>query len=309
MQVDYKTLPEMFVGVTNKFADKELYRWKVDGQWLGISGREARADVENATYGLSALGLDRKDHIAILSTNCPRWAFSDYAISCMGGSTVAVYPTLIAPQVQYILHHSEAKLIFAQDREQVDKVREIKDQCPNLQTVVCFDDQADFEEDYIIHFKDLMEKGRSFREGSDAYDFEARAHASRPEDVTSIIYTSGTTGNPKGVMLSNSNFCSNIEGGLDRLKVTSDAVFLSFLPLSHSFEKIVDYICTAVGGTVAYAEAMDKVIDNLKEVEPTHACSVPRLFEKMYAGVQAKFASGSFIKRFIANWAVKTGYA
>jgi long-chain acyl-CoA synthetase len=108
-------------------------------------------------------------------------------------------------------------------------------------------------------------------------------------------------------MLTNGNICSNIDGGLDRLKITSDSLFLSFLPLSHSFERTVDYICTSIGGTIAYAEAMDKVIANLAEVEPTHAVSVPRLFEKMYAGVQAKFAAGSFIKKMIVKWALNVG--
>jgi len=307
--VDYQTIPAMFVGITNNYAEKELFREKVDGEWIGITGREARETVENATYGLAAMGLQRGDHIAILSTNCPRWAFSDYAIACFGGSSVSVYPTLIASQVQYVVNHSESKLIFAQDQEQVDKVREIKSQCPHLRTIVCLDDTLTFDEDYIISFNDLLEKGKGYRTGADAFNFETRVSEVTPNDVLALIYTSGTTGNPKGVMLTNGNMCSNIDGGLDRITVGNDSVFLSFLPLSHSFEKIVDYICTTDGGTVAYAEAMDKVIDNLKEVEPTHACSVPRLFEKMYAGVQAKFAGGSFIKRMIANWAVKTGYA
>ena len=157
--MDYQTIPAMFVGITNNYADKELFRHKVNGEWIGLSGKEAREEVENAAYGLAALGLEKGDHMAILSTNCPRWAFSDYAIACFGGSSVSVYPTLIPSQIQYVVHHSESKLLFAQDQEQLDKVREIKDQCPHLKTVVCFDDSLSFEESGLPSF------GHSFTDG------------------------------------------------------------------------------------------------------------------------------------------------
>lgn len=306
--MDYRTIPQMFLGTTGNYADKILFKEKVNGEWVGFTGQQTRETVENAAYGLAALGIEKGDHLAILSTNCCRWAFADYATSCYGAASVSVYPTLIAKQIRYIVHHSDSKLIFAQDLEQVDKVREIKADCPLLKTVVCFDDAAQFEEDYIISFQDLVDKGKAYKAGGDVFDFESRAREVQPDDVLTLIYTSGTTGNPKGVMLTNTNLTSNVQGALERIQVGSESVFLSFLPLSHSFERLVDYLCTTVGGTIAYAEAMDKVIDNLSEVEPTHAVSVPRLFEKMYSGVQAKFASGSFIKRMIANWAVKTGY-
>ncbi len=306
--MEFKTIAEMFLKVTEKFPDKILFSEKVDGEWVGDKGSDIAEMVKNASYGLASIGIQAKDNVAILSTNCRRWAYSDYAIATRGATSITVYPTLIASQVQYIVAHSDSKLVFAQDKLQMDKVLEIKDQCPELKAVVYFDESLSYEDDNIISFNQLMEKGKAFAATADAYDYKEEALKVKPDDILTLIYTSGTTGNPKGVMLMHSNLVSNIKSANARLGLDENDALLSFLPLSHSFERLVDYVGTHVGASITYAEAMDKVIDNLKEVEPTMAVSVPRLFEKMYAGVRAKFAAGSFIKKKIAAWAVKTGY-
>ncbi len=306
--MEFKTIAEMFLKVTEKFPDKILFSEKVDGEWVGDTGQEVFEMVKNASYGLASLGIQPKDPVSILSTNCRRWAYSDYAIATRGATSITVYPTLIASQVQYIVEHSDSRLIFAQDQSQMEKVVEIMGQCPELKAVVYFDETLSYDEENIISFNELMEKGKAFAASEDAYDYKAEALKVAPEDILTLIYTSGTTGNPKGVMLKHSNLVSNMLSANARLRLDENDALLSFLPLSHSFERLVDYVGTHVGASITYAEGMDKVIDNLKEVEPTMAVSVPRLFEKMYAGVQAKFAGGSFIKRKIAAWAVKTGY-
>ena len=306
--MEFKTIAEMFLKVMKAYPDKELFTEKVDGQWIGDTGSAVYEMVKDASFGLAALGVEPKEKVAILSTNCRRWAYSDYAIATRGATSVTVYPTLIASQIQYILVHSDAKMVFAQDKEQMDKLMEIRNQCPVLQTIVYFDESLSYDDENVISFNDLMAKGKAFQQSADAYEFETHAMTVRPEDILTLLYTSGTTGNPKGVMLMHSNLVSNMHASNARLGVTDTDKFLSFLPLSHSFERLGDYVGTSAGANITYAEAMDKVIDNLKEVEPTHAMSVPRLYEKMYAGVQAKFAAGSFIKRKIAAWAVKTGY-
>ena len=307
--MEFKTIAEMFLKVVDQYPDKELFAEKVGDEWVGDKGSEVYEMVKNASFGLAAVGVEPKDKVAILSTNCRRWAYSDYAIATRGATSVTVYPTLIAGQVQYIVEHSDAKLIFAQDAEQMEKVMEIKDQCPELKAIVYFDESLSYDDESIISFATLMEKGKSFSAADAAYKFEEHAMGVSPDDILTLIYTSGTTGNPKGVMLTHSNLASNVRSANARFNLDSSDSLLSFLPLSHSFERMVDYLITHVGAKITYAEAMDKVITNLAEVEPTMAVSVPRLFEKMYAGVQAKFASGSFIKRKIAAWAVKTGYA
>ncbi len=306
--MEFKTIAEMFLNVTKKFPDTELFTEKVDGQWVGDKGKDVYEMVKNASYGLAAVGIQPKDNLAILSANCRRWAYSDYATTTRGATSVTVYPTLIPKQVQYIVAHSDSKLVFAQDKAQMDKVMEVKGDCPELKTIVYFDESLSYDDENIISFNDLMEKGKAYQKSADTYDFEAKARSVSPDDILTLIYTSGTTGNPKGVMLTHSNLVSNIIASNARLNLTDDDKLLSFLPLSHSFERLGDYVGTHVGANITYAESMEKVIENLKEVEPTMAMSVPRLYEKMYAGVQAKFAAGSFIKRKIAGWAVKTGF-
>ena len=306
--MEFKTIAEMFLNVTKSHPESELFTEKVDGKWVGDTGKEIYAMVKNASYGLASLGIQPKDKLAILSTNCRRWAYSDYATATRGATSVSVYPTLIASQVQYIVAHSDSKLVFAQDKVQMDKMMEIKDQCPELKTIVHFDDSLSYDDDDIISFNDLMELGKTYAAGPDVYDYDAEAMKVAPDDILTLIYTSGTTGNPKGVMLKHSNLVSNILSANARLGISDEDKFLSFLPLSHSFERLGDYVGTHVGANITYAESMEQVIANLSEVNPTVAMSVPRLYEKMYAGVQAKFAAGSFIKRKIAGWAVKTGF-
>ena len=306
--MEFKTIAEMFLNVTKSHPDHTLFTEKVNGEWVGDKGSEVYEIVKNASYGLAALGIQPKDNVAILSTNCRRWAYSDYATATRGATSVTVYPTLIASQVQYIVAHSDSRLVFAQDKLQMDKLMQIKNQCPALKYIVYFDSSLSYDDEKILSFDSLMEKGKAFAASDAAYDFETEALKVSPDDILTLIYTSGTTGNPKGVMLKHSNLVSNILSANARLGISDDDKFLSFLPLSHSFERLGDYVGTHVGANITYAESMEKVIENLKEVEPTVAMSVPRLYEKMYAGVQAKFAAGSFIKRKIAAWAVKTGF-
>ncbi|NQV30565.1 MAG: long-chain fatty acid--CoA ligase [Candidatus Marinimicrobia bacterium] len=306
--MEFKTIAEMFLNVTKSHPDHTLFTEKVNGEWVGDKGSEVYEMVKNASYGLASLGIQPKENVAILSTNCRRWAYSDYAIATRGATSVTVYPTLISSQVQYIVAHSDSRLVFAQDKLQMDKMAQIKDQCPELKYIVYFDNSLSYDDENILSFDDLMERGKAFAASDGAYDFETEALKVSPDDILTLIYTSGTTGNPKGVMLKHSNLVSNILSANARLGISDEDKFLSFLPLSHSFERLGDYVGTHVGANITYAESMEKVIENLKEVEPTVAMSVPRLYEKMYAGVQAKFAAGSFIKRKIAGWAVKTGF-
>jgi len=307
--VGYSTIAEMFVGTTAKFGDKVLYREKKEGRWIGYTGKEVREIVEQAAYGLAALGVDTGDKVGLISTNCPHWAFSDYAIITLGAATVAVYPTLIPTQMQYILDHSESKVAFAQDQEQVDKVLEVWDKLPRLEWVVCFDESVKGRHDKVLTFQELQEKGREYRQQEGVFKYEERVRAIKPDDLLTLIYTSGTTGAPKGVMLTHNNLISNIVASLEVLDLDHTDELLSFLPLSHSFERMAGHFLTfSVGATVNYAESIETVIPNMAEVQPTVVLSVPRLYEKMYSGVQAKFASGSPLKRKIAAWAVDVGY-
>lgn len=307
MKLPYQTIPEMILNVTERYADKVLFKEKVKGEWISITGQESRETIRLLTDGLTTLGLRPGDHMAIMASNCSRWAFADYAITCLGGAQISIYPTLIAEQAQYIIEHSGAKLVFTMDGEQTEKILQVWDECPRLNHVVCLNDEYQPPRDEVITFSQLLELGR--KAAADESVFIERCQAVKTEDPVGIIYTSGTTGTPRGVVLTHNNLMSNIAGGLERLLITDEHTFLSFLPLSHSLEKMVDVLVTTVGGTVAYAEAMDKVVGNMGEVEPTHVVAVPRFFEKVYTAIQTKFATGSFLKRKITDWAQKTAYA
>jgi len=303
-----RTIAEMFLATTTKYADQVLFSEKASDGWRNYTGREARQIVEKTVYGLASLGLKAGDKIGILSGNCPRWAFSDYAIACSGAASVTIYPTLIPSQIQYIVEHSESRAVFARDREQVEKIIQIKDQCPQLEWVICFDDTDSFEPAYIMSFSDLMAKGETFSKSGTDFDFEKHAREVKPSDLLTLIYTSGTTGNPKGVKLLHSNLVSNILDSLKVLVVDNTDTFLSFLPLSHSFERMAGHLlATSVGASISYAQSTETVLADMKEVNPSVMASVPRLYEKMYAGVQAKFATGSPLKQNIAHWAIETG--
>ncbi|MCF7796192.1 MAG: long-chain fatty acid--CoA ligase [Lentisphaeria bacterium] len=306
--MDATTIAQMFLDITTKFSDKVLFTATEGDSWREYTGKEAREIVEEATYGLASLGIQPNDKVGILSANCPHWAYSDYAIACSGAASVTIYPTLIPSQIQYIAEHSESKAIFAQDREQVEKLIQIKDQCPQLKVVICYDDSENFDLDYVISFSDLREKGKAFASSDQAFKFEERVKLVKPDDLLTLIYTSGTTGPPKGVMLTHHNLVSDINASLQVLHVDDNDTFLSFLPLSHSFERMAGHLlATSVGATIGYAQSTETVLADMKAVNPSVMASVPRLYEKMYAGVQAKFAAGSPLKQKIAHWAIETG--
>jgi hypothetical protein len=222
----------------------------------------------------------------------------------LGAVDVPVYPTLPANQIAYILKDSGARAILVSTREQLAKILEIRDGLPDLLLTVAFDDPGSAPD--VRSYASVMEEGQRYIAGGHAGSFRERALAVKPDDVATLIYTSGTTGDPKGVMLTHFNLMSNVAGsqqhGLSNVIMNGDRT-LSFLPLSHVFERMVDYLYWDVGCVISYAESMEKVVDNMGEVKPNIAVSVPRLFEKIYTRVTG--ATG--IKKKLVRWAVRVG--
>ncbi len=305
--MEYQTIAVMFFDITGRYPDRGLFFEKIGGEWQGYTGNEVRSAVRELASGLTALGIKKGEHIGIVSENCPRWAFSDYACAVSGLVSVAIYPTLIAAQIQYIADHSEVRLVFAENKRQVQKLVEIKKECPHLQTIVCFDDSAEFTEDYIISFGSVLKLGQAYIEKNPELDWSARSAEIKPDDLHTLIYTSGTTAEPKGVMLTNRNLMSNVEGCQIANPTDENDIFLSVLPLSHVFERTGEYYAMVRGGRIYYAEDIARMVKNLEEIQPTIMFAVPRLFEKMYTRITAKLASGSSIKRKIADWAIAVG--
>lgn len=302
----FNTIAEMFLqSVTNFRADKAYFE-KVDGRWKGYSFGEVGELVDQFAGGLSQLGVKKGSKVAILSTNNPRWAISDYAIAGLGAASVTVYPTLIASQIKYIIDDSDAEYVITENKEQTDKILSFIKDSLGLKGIITMDDTRD-PGNQIIAFQEVLEMGNK-KITEDGFSYAEISKQVEPEDLLTLIYTSGTTGNPKGVMLIHRNLVSNIYSGLDALDINTGEIFLSFLPLSHSFERMAGhYTGFNRGCTTYYAEGVETVADNMLEVRPTIMVAVPRLYEKIYGKVLDKVSKDPAIRQKIFWWAIKIG--
>jgi long-chain acyl-CoA synthetase len=300
-----QTLCELFYASVDGFKKPEQLRYKKDGAWRGLSSEELRAAVEEVAAGLDALGVATGDHVAILSENRPEWAFADLAVLALGGADVPIYPSLPALQVLYLLKDSEAKAVFVSNAGQAAKIAEVRGELPGLRHVIAFDAVTG-----VLGLDALRARGRETL-AKDAQAVRRRAAAVRASDLATIIYTSGTTGDPKGVMLSHGNLVSNALGAAQAFReIRSDWVCLSFLPLCHVFERTAGHnLMLHCGVTIAYAESVERVVENMVEVRPQMMSSVPRLYEKMYARVHEKAARDPAWRRALFGWAIAVGRA
>jgi len=294
------TLNHLFFAAARKWTKPDAMMVRVDGKWQPISHATIVERVRRIALGLTSLGVARGDRIAILSENRPEWALADYACLTSGFADVPIYATLPAEQIPYLLEDSGAVAIFVSTPAQAAKVASIRKQCRRLLHVIAFDETARHDADLTL--RDLEAKGASADTVDRATEYERMAMDVRPDDLATIIYTSGTTGSPKGVMLSHDNIHSNVEGTRRVVPIEND-VAISFLPLSHIFQRMGDYWFFATGTMIAYVESFEKVSEAMSEVRPTIALSVPRLYEKMYARVLENALSGGAIKKRIFFWA------
>ncbi|PYP38414.1 MAG: long-chain fatty acid--CoA ligase [Gemmatimonadetes bacterium] len=300
------TLTQLFFTTVDRHAGlPAAFRSKVGGAWVSITHRDALERVQAISLGLRELGIKPGDKVAILSENRPEWSLSDYACLCARATDVPIYPTLPAKQTEYILNDSEAVAVFCSTVSQVNKVLEVKGNLSRLKHVIVFDGAAAAQRPGVLSFADLEAKGRAAVPRHPQWKQEALT--AQPDDLATLIYTSGTTGDPKGVMLSHHNIWSNVQAVLQMIPIGIGDECLSMLPLSHSYERMVDYTLFQAGVIINFAESFDTVATNLGEVKPTVVLSVPRLYEKVYARVLENALSGSAIKRTIFFWAKRTG--
>ena len=307
--MEYKTISQMFLNTTNEFSSKELYYYKKDNNWIGIKGSDVRVTVRNIASGLRSIGIALGDNVAILSTNSPRWAMTDYGVICNGSATVTVYPTLLEAQIEYILKNSDSKAIFLENQEQLNKINKIKSSLPQLQHIIVMDDSLDSDLEDTSNFIDFLNRGLKY-EKENKFSLSEISSEIKEDDLLTIIYTSGTTGNPKGVMLTHKNLISNVIATINMadLKVDDQHSFLSFLPLSHVLERMATHFTGfALGSSVYYAESIETVAENLGEVSPSIVVSVPRLFEKMYNKINDGLKTAPSLRRKIFKWAYKVG--
>ena len=300
-----ETVCQIFYRSVDEYRKAEHLKHRTAEGWTAISSDEFRTAVEETSMGLRGLGIQKGDRAAIFSENRPEWAFADLATLCAAAADVPVYATLPPPQVAYVLKDSGAKVVFVSTPALAAKITEIRPQLPDLQHVVRFDPDP---VPGTMTLDELRAKGREAL-AADKEAVRRRAAEVGPDDLATLIYTSGTTGDPKGVMLTHGNLVSNVLAGAKAIPILGpDDVALSFLPLSHSFERTCGHnFMLHSGVTIAYAEGVEKVPENMLEVRPTVMCSVPRLYEKMYARVNERVAAGPPLRQKIFHWAIGVG--
>src|SRR5215210_3112127 len=295
------TLTKLFFDAVSQFNRPDALQVKVGGAYKPISHSEVAERVRHAARGLSSLGVRRGDRVAILSENRPEWAIADFACLTAGLTDVPIYPTLPAEQIAYIVKDSGSVAIFVSTRSQAEKIREIRSQVPSLRTVIGFDEIPLLID---MSIAELEKRGAEGETSAAITTYREEALTVKPDDLATIIYTSGTTGEPKGVMLTHDNIYSNVAASAKAIPFDGQDIGLSFLPLSHIFERMAGhYMMFATGTSIAYAESIDTVPINMQEVRPTLVLSVPRLYEKMYARVLETALTGGLVKSRIFFWA------
>jgi long-chain acyl-CoA synthetase len=281
------------------------------GKVEGLSSKELFEKIRDVSLGLGALGVGAGDRVAIVAESRPEWLIADLAILTIGAVTVPIYPTLSAAQARYILQDSAASVAFVSTRLQLDKVQEVRHQLPALEAVVVMDGSAASGSPSVMSFEALAARGHQQITGEwgTGKAFRDRSRQIGPNDLATIIYTSGTTGEPKGVMLTHGNLVSNLKAGAAVLNVSQDDVALSFLPLSHAFERMVAYIYLLCGVTICFAESFDTIGRDIAAVRPTVLTGVPRVYEKLHTRIIEKGQSSPGLKGSLFRWAVKVAMA
>ncbi len=278
---------------------------KVDGTWTPISAEAFGERTKGLALGLALLGVDRQDRVAILSENRPEWPMTDFAALSLGAMTVPIYTTYLAPQVEYILKDSLAKVVVVSNAIELQKVLDVRDRCPDLRHVIVLD-HIPWSAGKATPFETVVQKGIAALT-ADPAAWDERADTILDSDLATMIYTSGTTGEPKGAILTHGNIVANVATCSTLFEVTPDMVALSFLPLSHVFERMVDYLFFSRATTIAYAESIDKLSEAFAEVRPHCFAAVPRVYEKMLTRVQNAVDQAPALRRRIFAWGVRQG--
>jgi len=295
--MEIRTLNDIYA-VTCTLDRPAALKTKKDGRWVDISVPEFCDTVRYFATGLRLLGVKPGDRVAILSENRPEWAMTDFAILCNAAVTVPVYPTLLGWQIEYILNDSGSVAVICSTQEQLQKIQDIRAHTPHVHNVIVCDGPG------ALTFQQVVESGRSH---ADDRRFDELRAQPRPNDLATIVYTSGTTGNPKGAMLTHGNIATNVASVHDVMPIGEHMTAMSILPLSHIFERMADYFYFSKGVTIAYAENVNKVGENLQDIKPDAFAAVPRLFEKMRERIMNQVATEPAVKQKIFRWALSVG--
>jgi len=311
---DVKTIADLPFHMMGRFPKRvTLGRCRGDDV-IELSSKEVFERIRDLALGFRALGISRGERVAIVAESRPEWLLCDLAVLTAGAVIVPIYPTLSASQARYILEDSGARLAIVSTRLQLDKIQDVRHLLPALEAVIVMDPPAGValpQSPSVLSLEEVERRGHARMTGewgaARAYRDEARAVA--PEDLATIIYTSGTTGEPKGVMLTHRNLVSNMRAAADALDISDDDVALSFLPLSHGFERMVSYVYLFCGVTIIFAESFDTVARDMARVRPTVLTGVPRVYEKLHARILDAAQTAGGAKAVMFRWALTAGLA
>ncbi|MFD2512722.1 AMP-dependent synthetase/ligase [Pontibacter locisalis] len=280
------------------FPQPDCLAAKVNGKWEKYSTQDVQDYANKISLGLLKLGVGKDDRVAIISFNRPEWVLADFGIQQIGAISVPMYPTITVEDYRYIFNDAEVKAIFVADASLYNKVVAATEGMEGIKEIYTFDEVSGAK-----HWTEVLELGK----GEDPQQLEPLKAAVQPDDILTIIYTSGTTGNPKGVMLTHRNLVSNVQGTVPYVPVHKEHRALSFLPLCHIFERMLLYLYMRIGVSIYYAESIEMVAENLKEVKPHVFTTVPRLLEKVYDKIVAKGMELTGVKRNLFFWALELG--
>ena len=297
--------------IASRFPEKVAFRDKRYGIWSEISYQSFWEQAQWVGCALNYFGIDRFDKAAVHSENRPEWIIADIGIQSIRAITVGLYPTNPPSEVNYLLGHSESKILFAEDQEQVDKALEVKDELPNLKKIIYFEDRGvlSYEDEILMSWEEFLAIGKDELEKNEDF-VTSRMEEIESNDVACLIYTSGTTGAPKGSMISHGNleWCGSIIPKLSFTPGISNPEFLSYLPICHIFGRLIDIIVAIhVMGTINFAESIDTVQRDLAEVQPSMFPAVPRILERMHAGTLVRMKDASRFKKALFGLASKLG--
>jgi long-chain acyl-CoA synthetase len=299
-----KSIYEMFKNVCEKNTDKIAYKHKEGGEWKSVTWAEYQEGCKKISKSLMALGVGKDDKVNILSWTRLEWVQVDIATVSIGAVIVGIYPTNLADDCAYIINHSDAGVLFVENKDQLDKINGIRSNLPKLKHIIIIQGDSSGRED-VITWQEFIEKGANIADA----EFLSRTEELQPGDVASIVYTSGTTGIPKGAMITHENLIFTSWSALQSLYIEPYFENLLFLPLAHVFARIIVYVCLRAALTTSIAESMDAVVENLKEIRPHFFGSPPRLYERAYGKITSNAQDAGGIKYKLFKWALKVGYA
>ena len=299
--MDYGTLPGRFLSAVDSTPNPRAQMVRRANRWESVSSEELLRRVAGLSTALVELGIKPGDRVCLFATNRPEWHTADFAITGAGGVTVPIYFNESSDRMTYILNHCGAKVIFVAGAAQLQKLLAVRSQTPELEQIIVADAGAGVPTE-CLRYETLIASAGSV----DVSSYRIRVPQVLPGQLASIIYTSGTTGEPKGVMLTHANFCSNVVDSNDGVVFRpGEDIALSFLPLAHVYGRMLDYVQIFNGVTVAYVEAVEMVAQALLELHPTILAAVPRVFEKIYAKIMEQGTQNTGVKRKIFDWAME----